>query len=48
MTYDAEFVIPVETGFPTLRTSSSTSSNNDGLLGKSLDLNEERRENDMV
>ena len=48
MTYDAEFVIPVETGFPMLRTSSSTSSNNDGLLGKSLDLNEERRENDMV
>ena len=48
MTYDAEFVIPVKTGFPTLRTSSSTSSNNDGLLGKSLDLNEERRENDMV
>ena len=48
MTYDAEFVILVEIGFPTLRTSSSTSSNNDGLLGKSLDLNEERRENDMV
>ena len=48
MTYGAEIVIPLETGFPTLRTSSSTSSNNDGLLGKSLDLNEERRENDMV
>ena len=48
MTYDAEFVIPMEIGFPTLRTSSSTPSNNDGLLGKSLDLNEERRENNMV
>ena len=48
MTYDAEFVIPLETGFLTLRTSSSTPSNNDGLLGKSLDVNEERRENDMV
>ena len=48
MTYGTEAVIPLETGFPTLRTSSSTSSNNDGLLGKSLDLNEERRENDMV
>ena len=48
MTYDAEAVIPLETGFPTLKTSSFTLSNNDGLLGKSLDLIEERRENVMV
>ena len=48
MTYGAEAVIPLEIGFPTLRTSSFTSSNNDGLLEKSLDLIEERRENAMV
>ena len=48
MTYGAEAVIPLETGFPMLRTSSFTLSNNDGLLGKSLDLIEERRENAMV
>ena len=48
MIYEAEAMIPLETGFPTLRTSSFTSSNNDGLLEKSLDLIEERRENAMV
>ena len=48
MTYDAEAVIPLETGFLTPRTSSFTPSNNDGLLGKTLDLVEERRENAMV
>ena len=48
MTYRAEAVIPLEIGFPTLRTNSFTPSNNDGLLGKSLDLIEERRENVMV
>ena len=37
-TYGAEVVIPLETGFPTLRTSSFTLSNNDELLEKSLDL----------
>ena len=41
MTYGTEVVIPLETRFPTLRTSSFTPSNNDGLLGKSLDLIEE-------
>ena len=41
MTYGAEAVIPLETGFPTLRTSSFDPSNNDKLLGKSLDLIEE-------
>ena len=48
MTYGAEAVIPLETGFPTLRTSSFTPSSNDRLLEKSLDLIEERRENVMV
>ena len=48
MTYGAEAVIPLEIGFPTLRTSAFTSDGNDELLGKSLDLIEERRENAMV
>ena len=48
MTYGAEAVIPLETGFPTLRTSTFTSDGNDGLLGKSLVLIKERRENAMV
>ena len=48
MTYGAEAAIPLETGFPTLRTSSITPSSNDGLLEKSLDLIEERRKNAMV
>ena len=48
MTYGAEAVIPLETGFPTLRTSTFTSDGNDELLKKSLDLIEERRKNAMV
>ncbi|XP_075659251.1 uncharacterized protein LOC142629155 [Castanea sativa] len=48
MTYGAETVIPVETKFPKLKTSSFTSSNNDRLLEKSLDLIEEQRENAMI
>ena len=48
MTYKAEAVIPLETRFPTLRTSSFTPSSNDGLLEKSLNLIEEQRENAMV
>ena len=48
MTYGAEDIIPLETGFPTLRKISFTSSNNDRLLGKSLDLIEEQKENVMV
>ena len=44
MTYGAEAVIPLEASFPTLRTSSFTLSSNDELLGKSLDLVNERRE----
>ena len=48
MTYRAKAIIPLEIGFPTLGTSSFISSNNDELLGKSLDLIEEQRENSMV
>ena len=48
MTYRAEAVIPLETSFPTLRTSIFTPSNKDELLGKSLDLIEERREKAMI
>ena len=48
MTYGAEVVIPLETGFPTLRTSAFTSDGNDELLKKSLDFIKERRENAMV
>ena len=48
MTYGAEAVIPLETGFPTLKTSVFTLDSNDGLLEKSLDLIEEWREYAMV
>ena len=48
MTYRTEAVVPLETGFPMLRTSSFTPSSNDELLEKSLDLIEERRKNAMV
>ena len=48
MTYGVETVIPLETGFLTLRTSSFTPSNNYELLEKSIDLIEEQRENATV
>ena len=48
MTYRAKAVIPLETGFLMLRTSSFNSSNNDEHLKKNLDLIEEKRENAMV
>ena len=48
MTYGAEAVTPLETGFPTLRTSSFNLKDNDEQLTKSLDLIEEKRENAMV
>ena len=48
MTYGAETVIPIETSFSTLRTSTFTPSNNEELLGKSLDLIEEKREKAMI
>ena len=48
MTYGSEAVIPLETGFPTLKTSLFNPDNNDRLLEKSLDLANERREAAMV
>ena len=48
MNYGAETIIPLETEFLMLRTSSFTPSSNDGLLEKSLDLIEEHRESVMV
>ena len=48
MSYGVETVIPIETGFPTLRTQSFNPNDNDKLLERSLDLIEERRENAMV
>ena len=48
MTYGVEAVIPLEIGFPTLRTSSFNPSSNNELLENSLDFIEERRESAMV
>ena len=48
MAYGAEAVIPLESGFPSMRTSTFTSDGNDELLKKSWDLVEERRENAMA
>ena len=48
MTYGAELVISLETGFPTLKISSFSPDSNDNLLERGLDLIEERRENAMV
>ena len=48
MMYGAEAVIPLENGFPTMRSSAFTSDGNNELLKKNLDLIEERRENAMV
>ena len=48
MTYGAETVIPLETGFPTSRTNLFNPKDNDEQLTKSLDLIEEKRENAMV
>ena len=43
LTYEAEAVIPLETGFPTTRTSSFNQKDNDEQLTRNLDLIEERR-----
>ena len=48
MTYGAEAVIPLEANFPMLRTNSFTLDSNDDLLGKNLDLINERREKVMI
>ena len=41
MTYGVEVMIPLEIGFPTVRTSLFDPDSNDSLLEKSLDLVEE-------
>ena len=48
MTYGAKAVIPFETSFPTLRTSSFSLSDNNEHLKKNFDLIKEKRENAMV
>ena len=48
MTYGAEAVITLESGFPTMRSNAFTSDGNDDLLKRNLDLIEERRENVRV
>ena len=48
MTYGVEAIIPLETRFPTLRTSSFNLNSNNELLEKSLDFIEERRESAKV
>ena len=48
MTYGAEVVIPLENGFPTMRSSAFTSDGYNELLKKNLDLIEERRKDARV
>ena len=48
MTYRVKVVIPLETGFPMLKTSLFTPDNNDNLFEKNLDLIEEWQESVMV
>ena len=48
LTYGAEAVIPLETSFPTTRTSSFNPKDNDEQLTRNLDLIEERRQDAMV
>ena len=48
MTYGAKVVIPLEIGFPTLRTTSFNPSSNNELLEKCQDFVDEKRENAKV
>ena len=48
MTYQSEAVIPLETGFPNLKTNQFIVEENDHLLSMSLNLIDERREVTMV
>ena len=48
MMYGSKAVIPLEIGFPTLRSRLFTPNNNDQLLERSLDLVDEQREAAMV
>ena len=44
MTYGSEAIIPIETGFLTMRSDQFIDSNNERLLSFDLDLAEEREE----
>ena len=48
LTYGAEAIIPLETGFPMTRTSSFNPKDNDEQLARNLDLIEEKRADAMV
>ena len=48
LTYGTEALIPLETSFPTIRTSSFNPKDNDKQLIRNLDLIEEKREDAMV
>ena len=48
LTYEVEAIILLETGFPTIRTSSFNPKDNDEQLTRNLDLIEERRKDAMV
>ena len=48
MTYGADALLPLETSFPMLKSSTFTLRNNDELLGRSLDLAEEKREKAII
>ena len=48
MAYGAEAVIPLENGFPTIRSSAFTSDGNNEPLKKNLNLIEEQRDNARV
>ena len=48
MTYGAEVVIPLESGFSTTRTISFNPKDNDEHLARGLDLIDEKKENAMV
>ena len=48
LTYGAEAVIPLETGFPKIRTSSFNPKDNDEQLARNLDLIEEKKADAMV
>ena len=48
MTYGAEAVLPLKASFPTLKSSTFTSKNNNELLGGSLGLAEEKRKKAMI
>ena len=48
MTYGAKAILPLETSNDELKSSTFTPTNNNELLGRSLDLAEEKREKAMI